>query len=63
MTFYDIRGYIPIAAAKSVVGISLLDITTAHSRVSGFFMRKAHPYLNYGGLAGALRRAGFCSDR
>ncbi|HCL5074823.1 TPA: ash family protein [Salmonella enterica] len=58
-----LSGYSNQAPAKSGVGISLPDIHMTHSRVSGFFMRKAQLHPNYGGLAGALRRAGFHVDR
>ncbi|ABX86529.1 conserved hypothetical protein [Yersinia pestis Angola] len=40
MTIDGIRGYISCTPAKSGVGICTLDITTTHSRVCGFFMRK-----------------------
>ncbi|EPA3132431.1 ash family protein, partial [Yersinia enterocolitica] len=45
--------YIFPAAAKSAAGISLPDITKAHNRASGFFMRKARPHLRT-----MVRRAG-----
>lgn len=49
LTKLDIRGYSNHTSAKSGVGIGLSDITTAHYRVCGFFMRAAHQ-IN-GGLA------------
>ncbi|HEI6775450.1 TPA: ash family protein [Yersinia enterocolitica] len=47
--------YISPAAAKSAVGFRSPDITKAHDRASGFFMRKAQPHLRtMVGRAGAL---------
>ncbi|ECD4706766.1 hypothetical protein E1C95_09230 [Salmonella enterica subsp. enterica serovar Bonariensis] len=54
MTQTDVRGYIPSTPAKSGVGVSLPDINMTHSRVSGFFMRKAQLHPNYGGLCGSF---------
>ncbi|MBW5835175.1 ash family protein [Yersinia enterocolitica] len=50
--------YISTAAAKSAAGISLPEITRAHNRASGFFMRKARPrFRTMVGRAGALSGA------
>lgn len=44
--------YSHMAAAKSAVGIGLPEMSKAHHRFSGFFMRKAQLHLN-GELGGA----------
>ncbi|PAP46432.1 hypothetical protein CJS40_18110 [Salmonella enterica subsp. enterica serovar Aberdeen] len=59
MTQTDIRGYILHTPAKSGVGIGLPDVKRRQRRASVFFIVVciATPS-HYGGLAGALRRAG-----
>ncbi|MGM7742950.1 ash family protein [Yersinia enterocolitica] len=50
--------YISPAAAKSAAGFRSPDITKAHNRASGFFMRKARPrFRTMVGRAGALSGA------
>ncbi|HEI6738448.1 TPA: ash family protein [Yersinia enterocolitica] len=50
--------YISPAAAKSAAGFRSPEITRAHDRASGFFMRKAQPHLRtMVGRAGALSGA------
>ncbi|MBW3474332.1 ash family protein [Hafnia alvei] len=49
--------YISHTAAKSAVGISLLKLTYAHNRASGFFMCEALPHLRI-----MVGRAGASSD-
>lgn len=51
LTNFDVRGYSLTTPAKSGVGFSILNVKTAHSRASGFFMCHALSYLFNGGLA------------